>query len=68
VKSAFATFEFANSNSRPTPGVSKHFLQTEFDQDKDASNEQIRLLQCAGTVRDAGGIEWNFGRKRGLGI
>ena len=22
----------------------------------------------AGTVRDAGGIEWNFGRKRGLGI
>jgi Protein of unknown function (DUF3363) len=21
-----------------------------------------------GTVRDAGGIEWNFGRKRGLGI
>jgi hypothetical protein len=22
----------------------------------------------AGTVRDAGGIEWSFGRKRGLGI
>ena len=21
-----------------------------------------------GTVRDAGGIEWSFGRKRGLGI
>jgi hypothetical protein len=22
----------------------------------------------AGTVRDAGGIEWSFGRKQGLGL
>ena len=47
MKSAFATFEFANSNSRPTPGASKHFLQTEFDQGKIPSNQQISLLQCA---------------------
>ena len=28
-----------------------------------------RIVQhITGTVRDAGGIEWNFGRQRGLGL
>jgi hypothetical protein len=47
-------------SSRSVFGKDFGSLGTDFDK---------RIGQhITGTVRDAGGIEWSFGRKRGLGI